>query len=293
MTWTIRPRRFAAAALGVCAALVLTGCLLSPGKFSSTLEIKRAGAFSYRYEGEIHLLALSKLAEMGRASEGAEMYAEEPCYDDESFEERDCTAEEKAQRRQAWEEGAAERKKRKEQEAASLRALLGGIDPADPAAAEELAARLRRQAGWTRVDYMGDGLYDVSFALSGKLDHDFLFPTMEGFPMSNFFVLVSRRQGGMVRIDAPGFAPHASGNPLQGMGGMMAGAVAARPDGKSEGEQMPRLPMLDGTFTVVTDGEILANNTDEGPVAGAGGKTLTWKVNLRTRQAPTALIKIG
>lgn len=292
MTWTNRPRRLAATALAACAALLLTGCLLSPGKFASTLDIRKGGAFTYRYDGEIHLLALSKLAEMGQAA-GAEEYVEEPCFDGETFEERDCTDEEKAEHRKAWEEGAAERKEQKEQEAASMRAMLGGIDPADPAAAEELAARLRRQIGWKRVDYKGDGLFDVSFTLSGKLDHDFLFPTFEGFPMSNFFVLVSRREGGSVRIDAPGFAPQASGNPFQGMmGGMMAGAMAARPDGEGVGEEMPKLPTLDGTLTVVTDGEILANNTDEGPSTGATGKTLTWTVNIRTKQAPTALIAI-
>lgn len=287
-----RPRRLLAGALAACAAMLLAGCLLSPGKFAATLDIRKSGTFTYRYDGEIHLLALSKLAEMSRPA-GAGEFTEEACYGDDSFEERPCTDEEKAAQRTTWEENAAQRKAEKEREAASMRAMLGGIDPADPAAAEELAARLRRQAGWTRVDYKGDGLFDVSFALTGRLDHDFLFPTIEGFPMSNFFVLVSRRQGGAVRIDAPGFAPQASGNPLQGMmGGMMAGAAAARPDGDGVGEALPKLPSLDGTFAVVTDGEILANNTDEGATTGSGGKTLTWTVNVRTRQAPTALIDI-
>jgi hypothetical protein len=288
----VRSRRFGAAVLAACTAILLAGCLLSPGKFVSTLTLKKGGAFTYSYDGEIHLLALSKLAQMGQAA-GAEEYVEEPCYDDETFEERECTGEEKAAARKTWEEGAAQRKEQKEQEAAAMRAMLGGIDPADPAAADELAARLRRQVGWKRVDYKGDGLFDVSFALSGTLGHDFLFPTFEGFPMSNFFVLVNRREGGAVRVDAPGFAPQGNGNPFQSMmGGMMAGAAAARPDGEGVGEQMPHLPTLDGTFTIVTDGDILANNTDEGPTAGANGKTLTWRVNVRTKQAPTALISL-
>ncbi len=306
--WTNRPRRFAAAALAASLAILLTGCLLTPGKFAASLDLRKGGAFTYKYDGEIHLLALSKLAQMGQAAENEE-FVEAACYDEETFEERDCTAEEKAEQRKAWDEGAAARKAKKEQDAAAMRAMLGGIDPADPAAAEELAARLRRQVGWNRVDYKGDGLFDVSFALTGKLDHDFLFPTFEGFPMANFFVTASRRVGGTVRIDAPGFGPQAGGNPFQSMmmAGMMGGAsdaaAAAAAEAAVEGEasdaattdtasQMPNIPTIEGTFTVTTDGEILANNTDEGASVGANGKTLKWVINLRTKQAPTALIKI-
>jgi hypothetical protein len=311
MHWTIRPRRFAAAMLTLGLAGLLAGCLLSPGKFTASLDIRKSGAFTYKYDGEIHLLALSKLAQMGQGASDEVFKAE--CYDDETFEQRDCTTEEEADQRKTWDEGAAARKTKKEQDAAAMRAMLGGIDPSDPAAAEELAAKLRRQVGWNRVDYKGDGLFDVSFSLTGKLDHDFLFPTFEGFPMANFFVTATRRQGA-VRIDAPGFGPQAASNPFQAMmmSGMMGSADAAnvadeaaadtaedmgeagdgvQPTGEATSE-MPKLPMADGTFTVTTDSEILANNTDEGATAGANGKTLTWSVNVRTKQAPTALIKI-
>jgi hypothetical protein len=318
MQWTNRPRRFAAAAFVAGLAVLLTGCLLAPGKFSASLVLRKGGGFTYKYDGEIHLLALSKLAQMGQAAE-SDAYVEETCYDDETFEERDCTDAEKAEHRQAWDDGAAARKAKKEQDAAAMRAMLGGIDPADPAAAEELAARLRRQVGWTRVDYKGDGLFDVSFSLTGKLDHDFLFPTFEGFPMANFFVTASRRVGGAVRVDAPGFGPQTGGNPFQSMmmAGMMGGAAGAADAAAAEAvanaeaagdaveaasdaatedtgmaETMPNLPTVDGVFTITTDGEILANNTDEGATSGANGKTLVWTINVRTKQAPTALIKI-
>jgi hypothetical protein len=306
MHWTNRPRRLAAAALAGGLALLLAGCLLTPGNFAASLDIRKGGAFTYKYDGEIHLLALSKLAQMGQDADAGETYVEEPCYD-EDINERDCTDQEKADQRKAWEEGAAQRKARKEEEVTAMRAMLGGIDPADPAAAEELAARLRRQVGWSRVDYKGDGLFDVSFALTGKLDHDFLFPTFEGFPMANFFVTATRRQGATVRVEAPGFSSQAAGNPFQSMmmGGLMAGAAEARTseaaeaaitDDEASGARptapAPDLTTIDGTFTVTTDGEILANNTDEGASVGPNGKTLTWAVNIRTKQAPTALIKI-
>jgi hypothetical protein len=274
------------AAVAALMALVLSGCLLMPGKFASTLDLRKGGAFTYTYDGEIHLLALSKLAQMGAQAD--EEFIADACRDDDLID-RECTAEELAEQRRTWDEGAAERKAKKEQDAAAARAMLGGIDPADPAAAEELAARLRRQAGWKRVEPKDDGLFDVSFALTGRIDHDFLFPTMEGFPLSNFFVAITRRSDGTVRIDAPGFAPQASGNPFQGMIAGMGGVPLPGEDGAPAG---PALPKIDGTFTIATDGEILANNTDEGPVAGTAGKSLSWKINVRTKAAPTALIRI-
>ena len=280
-------RRLAGAGFVVAIALVLSGCLLWPGKFASTLDLRKGGAFTYTYDGEIHLMALSKLAQMGNQATSEE-FTPETCYTDE-IEERDCTDEELAEQKTAWEEGAAERAQKKAQEAESMRAMLGGIDPADPAAADELAAKLRRQAGWKRVDHKGDGLFDVSFALTGRIDHDFQFPTMEGFPMVNVFVAVTRRADGTVRIDAPGFAPQSSGNPFQGMMAGMGGMPM--PDGKG-GEKMPAMPRIDGTFTITTDGEILANNTDEGPKPAANGRALGWTINARTKSAPTALVRI-
>ncbi len=269
-------------------AMLLTGCLLSPGKFTSELHLRNGGTFAYSYNGEIYLLALSKLAEMGNKAEnaGAE-FVQQPCYAEDSFEERDCTREEIAEQKREY--ASAQEKKQKDAE--MMRGMLGGIDPADPEAAAELADRLRRQKGWKQVDYKGDGLFIVEFAIEGRLDHDFLFPTIERFPMSNFFVLVANREGGTVRVDAPGFSAQAGGNPFQGMMAGMAGMFNAASENEEEGA--PVLPELSGTFRIVTDGEVLANNTDEGPAASTAGQVLEWKVNKRTQVAPTALIKLA
>ena len=278
-----RSRRLGPAIVVSILAALLAGCLLTPGKFVSQLDIRKAGTFSFTYDGEIHLLALSKLAQMGNAAQAE--FSPEACYDDDSFEERECTEEEIAGQREAWEAAAEARAAEKAREAETTRAMFGGIDPADPAAADELAERLRRQAGWKSVEFKGDGLFEVSFAIAGRLDHDFVFPTIERFPMTNAFVQAVRREGGTVRIDAPGFTA------LQGSGpftGMMAGMANAG----GEGSDVPRLPELDGTFAVTTDGEILANNTDEGPQATAAGNALEWKVNRRTTVAPTALVRL-
>ena len=70
------------------------------------------------------------------------------------------------------------------------------------------------------------------------------------------------------------------------MAGMTGGSrppaqpIRRRPRRKRQAT--PALPEIDGTFRIVTDGQILANNTDEGPQAGAGGQVLEWRVTKRT-----------
>ncbi|WP_232842957.1 hypothetical protein [Allopontixanthobacter confluentis] len=283
-------KRALTAGLVAALAMVLTGCLLSPGKFTSELHLRNGGTFSYSYDGEIYLLALSKLAEMGNQAENSgSAYIQQPCYSDDEFEERECTSDEIAVQKSQY----SARQQKQQKDAEMLRAMLGGIDPADPEAATELAERLRRQKGWNKVDYKGDGLFVVSFAIAGRLDHDFLFPTIERFPMSNFFVLVANREGGTVRVDAPGFSAQSGGNPFQGMMAGMAGMFAATAEtAEADGESLPVFPELEGSFKIVTDGQILANNTDEGPAASTAGQVLEWQINKRTQVAPTALIRL-
>lgn len=277
--------RLAGAALLATSALALSGCLLSPGTFTSELHLMKDGNFSYSYDGEIQMLGLSKLAELGNAAD--ETFAA-TCWDDETFEDRDCTAEEEAEQRKEWDANAAERAEKNKSEAEAMKALLGGIDPSSPEAAQELAERLERQRGWDNVIYRGDGLFDVEFRVSGQLSHDFAFPVIEKLPLANVFVSVVLRDGGQVRVDAPAFT--AGGNEMP-MAGMMSGmAELAKLGETGDGKSAPKIVVPNGTFTIVTDGRILANNTDEGPAAHASGQSLSWTVNQRTTQAPTALI---
>lgn len=277
--------RLAGAALLATSALALSGCLLSPGTFASELHLMKDGNFSYSYDGEIQMLGLSKLAELGNAAD--ETFAA-TCWDDETFEDRDCTAEEEAEQRKEWDANAAERAEKNKSEAEAMKALLGGIDPSSPEAAQELAERLERQRGWDNVIYRGDGLFDVEFRVSGQLSHDFAFPVIEKLPLANVFVSVVLRDGGQVRVEAPAFT--AGGNEMP-MAGMMSGmAELAKLGETGDGKSAPKIVVPNGTFTIVTDGRILANNTDEGPAAHASGQSLSWTVNQRTTQAPTALI---
>ena len=274
-----------AVALAGAGALMLSGCLLSPGQFTSQLELMKDGSFAYSYDGEIQMLALSKLAEMGNQVDDE---FEAMCWDDD-FETRECTPGEVAEQKSEWDAEAEDRRAKKEREAEQMKAFLGGIDPSDPEAAQELADKLARQRGWNAVEYKGDGLFDVDFAISGRLTHDFTFPTIEKLPMANSFVSVILRDENQVRIDAPGFAAQGGGNPMQGMMAGMAGLAGMSEEADSDGKA-PRIVLADGEFSIITDGRILANNTDEGPQGHARGQLLSWKITPRTEQAPTALI---
>ena len=274
-------RAFAAAALAA-ACVLLSSCVLLPGKFGSELTVRADGNFAFTYKGDIHLVALSKFAEEAKGSATEEPFAPTTCYAD-NGEERACTKEELATQRSDWEESRKSSAEKKQQDAEMMKAMLGGIDPSDPRAAEEFASRLRRQAGWRSVIDRGNGRFEVEFAATGRLNHDFTFPTLERMPVVSPFVTVIRRSDGTVRIEAPGFAASsASSLPMMGMAEAMT----------KSGTGPDSLPALDGTFAVITDGEVLANNTDDGPQAASHGRRLSWKVNARTTAAPTALIRL-
>jgi len=281
----------AAVLVALAAALCLSACIVSPGKFDSLFHLRKDGTFTFSYNGQIYLLALSRLAEMSAEADANEEFLESACYDDD-FVERPCTEDETAEQREEWSQQAERRQQQAAREAEQMGQLLGGIDPSDPEAAEEIAARLRRQDGWTKVQYRGDGLFDVEFSIDSRLGHDFSFPTLERFPISNSFVVANRRKGDSVRVEAPGFAPMGSGNPFQSM---MAGMATTIATAGETAEAPPSQPAVEGTFRIVTDGRILANNTDEGPSSGpaAGEQVLEWSVNARTQSVPMALIQLS
>jgi hypothetical protein len=122
-----------------------------------------------------------------------------------------------------------------------------------------------------------------------------MFPVLEGFPPTNPFVQIILRDDGMVRVHAPGFAAQNENNPMSAMVGGMAslGGLAALANQAPDGGEMPDIPMIEGTFTIVTDGQIRANNTDEGAMPSEGNQRLQWTISPRTNAAPTALIDLA
>lgn len=287
-------KRLSATMLVAALSVLLTGCFVTPGKFDSTLVLNKDESFSFTYTGEIFFLGLSQMALMGNGGEAE--FSAGGCYDEETYQERECTAEELAKQRAEWEADAEDRKAEQLKKTKEMAAMLGGIDPTDPEAGRQLATKLERQLGWNKVEYLGDGVFNVDFAISGMLSHDISFPVIENLPVPTPFVQVVLRKGSQVRVNAPAFAASDTGNPMAtGMLGMMAGLGGAltEKDDESAEEAINGIPVLEGTFSIVTDGQILANNTDEGPSESAEGQTLIWQVSPMTKAAPTALIKLG
>lgn len=288
--WNLK--RLAAAGMGAVLAMALAACFVLPGKFAETLDIRKDGRFAYTYKGEILVMGLTKLATMADAENGT--FKPGPCFDDESGETRECTKDEIAQQKVSWEEDRkADAASRKERDGAMM-ALLGGIDPSDPRAGEELAERLRKQAGWRSVVYKGDGIYEVDFAIAARLDHDFAFPTMERMPLLIPFMTINRRADASVRISSPIMDNQGVGGPQgAGMGGLAAVMAGDMGPSDANDPDMANFPKLDGTFTLTTDAEILANNTEDGPKADPAGKRLVWKMNVQNPAAPMALLQLA
>lgn len=268
--------RLAAGAALLVSTAMLSGCLFQPGTFDATLRIDADRQFAFSYQGEIVMAGMSELAEMAQEAE-----AQKPCQEETSGKERPCTEEELAQRER---ESAMGRQ--------MMEGMLGGVDFSDEEQVAAMTAMMERQAGWNSVEFAGDGVFVVDFSIASTLGHDFDFPTFEDMPMSNAFVQVRLRDENRARISAPGFAP-TGGNP---MGAMFMGMMGAFAETATEGdESAPEMNLRppQGTFRIVTDARILANNTDEGPQAGPRMETLVWNIDGSTAAAPTALIEFA
>lgn len=302
--------------LVAAAAFALTGCLLSPGKFTADMTVMRGGTFTFAYKGEIYLFGLTQLAEMGAAlDEDKAEFTPNPCYgepaevdgavlktslmqEDETWAEealeRECTPAEIESQKTEWQDQQTKKKADDAQKMEVVKALLGGIDPSSPEAVDELITRIKKQKGWRAVVHKGGGLFEVDYAVSGRIDQDFSFPVLEKTQgLTPFIVAVARANGG-VRIDAPAFAAPGKGGFMgSSIGGLIPifQALGSAGDSK-EAKMFAGLPKLDGNFTIRTDGEILTNNTDDGPAVEGQMRVLQWKINARRDQSPEALIML-
>jgi hypothetical protein len=48
----------------------------------------------------------------------------------------------------------------------------------------------------------------------------------------------------------------------------------------------------EGRFTIITDGEILTNNSEDGPAPDAAGRQLHWDVSAASNKIPEALVRL-
>ncbi len=253
--------------------LLLTGCLLSPGKFNSTLDLKRDGSFTFTYVGEIVVTDMSPPPAEFSAS---------PCFSDETGDERECTEDELAQQRKDFDEAQAENKGDAGMAASAMGGEMGGLGSDESIA--ELVEQLKKQEGWKKVSYRGNRIIDVEYAITGTHAHGFAFPLVDGGAAIMPFVTIIKRKDGSVKVSAPAYSGEAAGGEMAALG-----AMAGAGDAKGKAAQ----PKPEGSFTISTDGRILTNNTEDGPTTAGATSTLKWVVNSRLSKGPEALIGLA
>ncbi len=287
MTKTIMFTRLRNCGLVAVATVFLSSCVMVPGQFVSQLILEDDGEFTFSYDGEISFVGIEQLSELDKPALGE--LPEPTCIDEETFADRECTPEEISEQRAVHEAQVQRQADRGKEEAAMFASLLGGVDLSDAADARLFAQRVRRQTGWSKVEYIGDGKFDVEFNISGELDFDFTFPTFEGVSAPSPFVTLSVRNDGTVRMNAPSFARPSNANPV------FLALIGFGDSSQSRGDManpFDELVKINGTFQLVTSGEVLANNTDTGPERRWGRSVLNWAVDNRLESAPTALIRL-
>lgn len=230
--------------------------------------------------------AAAEAGEAAAAAADAAVEAIEEAVAEDEFEERDCTETEIAEQKKDWDEQQVRRKKEKEQAKKMFAALLGGVDPDDPKTIERFTKEVERLAAWNKVEHMGNGVFKIDYSTKGRLADDFAFPVIPRYALGNPMIHISRWDNGRVRIEAPSFHndPDMSMAALMGAGGMMPGMGM-------KGKDVDPLEVK-GTFTIRTDTNILANNSEEGPSDAGGLQVLTWDIGARTFGPPMALLKL-
>lgn len=270
-----------ALAAALLVPLALAACLFTPGKFESTLDIRADRSFTFTYKGEVQALDLKRLS--GKAMEAA--IAEDAEKKNSGSDDSDESSDGAAYSNTAF----VQTEDQKDPELA--------LTPEEKAERDaeyrELAAQIAKEAGYRSVEYRGDGLFYVDYAISGRLSHGFVFPYNQEAEMVFPFVVIELRGKDAIRVKAPGFAAQDKSG-MGGMGG--AGAMGAMSQGMGEGMGKAMgfdTARMDGTFTLTTDAEIVSQNQEEGARPGAAGKTIVWKVNNRTKDAPMAVLRVA
>ena len=222
------------AAFALMVPLALWGCLLTPGKFVSTMTVNADRSFAFTYRGEV-IDAEPDTSALGMTSDNA---IDAP-------------------------KATAKAKEPSEDLEAKRRAV---------------AEALAKEAGYRSVTYVGKGKFMIDYAIKGTLDHAFLFPFNADAQAIIPFVMVEVRQGGTVRIRAPGFAQSPSAGPLSGSG---------LPGGAQDGSKY-----LDGVFTLDTDAEIVSQSNEDGVRTVGGRKVVNWRATPLSKDAPTAVLRL-
>ncbi|WP_147416732.1 hypothetical protein [Sphingomonas edaphi] len=177
------------------------------------------------------------------------------------------------------EKESAEKVEQRRKEGENVAKVLG-LPSSDDASNRRFAANLMKYQGWRSVIYKGKGMFDVDYHFEGRVGQDYAFPMMPESDIVIPFVMIRRRQDRTVMVTAP--ALNGGLGPLSGRAKMLN-----LPD---KGDGPPSL--AEGRFTITTDGEILTNNSEDGPIAGTAGKQVRWDVSSETTKVPEMLLRL-
>ena len=290
--------------VAAAAPLMVGGCLWGPGKFTSDLALRKNGTFVLDYRGEIMLQIpdelnadpkpipwndqLLRCFKDGRVEFAPALIFDGPVTDENSpkpmprklaEDERQCTPAELAKGKSDYERKTAEAATHQREEDAKM-AKLFGMPGSDDASNRRFAANLMKYQGWRSVSYKGKGLFDVDYHFEGRIGQDYVFPVMPDSDIIVPFVTIRRRTDGAVMVTAPALTG--------GQGPFSARAKMLNLPDKGDGPPS----RAEGRFTITTDGEILTNNSEDGPVTGPGGKSVRWEVNPGTNKIPEMLVRL-
>ncbi|HEX7742123.1 MAG TPA: hypothetical protein VF442_06775, partial [Sphingobium sp.] len=232
----------------------LGACLVTPGKFESTLDIRADRQFTFTYKGEI---LSSDMKGIGSSSDAPA--AEDPIG---GAEKKDS-----AYRHTAL------------QEATPVEERFGGEGAGgDEAQMQAIAAALLKEKGFRSARYMGNHRFEIDYAISGRLTHTFLFPFNSDAEIVLPFVAIELRGEDRVRMKAPGYSSSFDKS-REPMGQSAAADDAAK--------------SLDGVFTLTTDAEIVSQNQEDGAKTAPQGKRIVWRVTPLTKEAPMATLRVS
>lgn len=233
-----------ALALVVLAPIVLASCVFLPGKFDSALTIHRDRSFTFTYKGEVVAVDLQGMG--GDFMKLAEA------------------------------ETAKKKGKAAEADLATSEAAKTAKRDEDY---RKLAIELAKESGYRSVEYRGDGIFYVDFALSGTLDHAFVYPYNQDNEIILPWIAIELRGKDALRMKAAGFARQNGAS--NGMGSSLAGSGLDAPD------------RMEGSFTLTTDAELLSQNNEAGAETVGSEKVVRWTVGPKTKDAPMASLRVA
>jgi hypothetical protein len=183
----------------LAAPLLLASCLLSPGKFTASLDIRKDRSFTFAYQGEVLLLDPSEGIGKGMDKAVGQV--------------GDADKGEKANGAEDQDRSVPARVTMSEAPETQRKAILEALS---------------KEEGYRSVEYIGGNKFKVDYQLSGKLDRNFVYPLNIDAMAIIPWIAIELRKDGTARMMAIAFG---DSNSMAGPAGSM------KPDSGSPGRE--------------------------------------------------------